>query len=208
MALTRKLLRGMNLTDEQVETIIEAHTETVDGLKNDIEKYKTDAEKLPGVQRELDDYKKTIGDTGEVVLKADFDRLQSEYDTYKADIKARETHTAKEAAFRNLLKEAGIDPKRIDAIVKITDIDGIELAEDGKIKDADTRTETVKKEFSEFVVTYGEHGANVPTPPANTSGGPVKSKDEIYAMKDGRYVLSASERQAELSKLYQSQKGE
>lgn len=26
MALTRKLLRGMGLTDEQVDTIIEAHT--------------------------------------------------------------------------------------------------------------------------------------------------------------------------------------
>ena len=33
MALTRKLLKGMGLTDEQVDTIIEAHTDTVDGLK-------------------------------------------------------------------------------------------------------------------------------------------------------------------------------
>lgn len=32
MALTRKLLKGMGLTDEQVDTIIEAHTDTVDGL--------------------------------------------------------------------------------------------------------------------------------------------------------------------------------
>ncbi len=208
MALSRRLLRGMNLTDEQVETIIEAHAETVDGLKNDIEKYKTDAEKLPGVQKELDDLKKTAGDNGEVVSKADYDRLLGEFDTYKASVTAKETRSAKDAAYRNLLTEAGIDPKRIDAIMKITDIDGIELAEDGKIKDADTRTETVKKDFSEFVVTYGEKGADVSTPPANTSGNPVKTKDEIYAMKDGRYVLSASERQAELTKLYQTQKGE
>ena len=34
MALTRKLLEGMGLTDEQVDTIIEAHTDTVDGLKS------------------------------------------------------------------------------------------------------------------------------------------------------------------------------
>ena len=32
MSITRKLLKGMGLTDEQVDTIIEAHTETVDGL--------------------------------------------------------------------------------------------------------------------------------------------------------------------------------
>ena len=36
MALTRKLLKGMGLTDEQVDTIIEAHTDTVDGLKEQV----------------------------------------------------------------------------------------------------------------------------------------------------------------------------
>lgn len=34
MALTRKLLKGMGLTEEQMDTIIEAHTDTVDGLKS------------------------------------------------------------------------------------------------------------------------------------------------------------------------------
>lgn len=58
MALTRKLLKGMGLTDEQVDTIIEAHTDTVDGLKADIGRYKADAEKLPGIQKELDDLKR------------------------------------------------------------------------------------------------------------------------------------------------------
>ena len=47
----------MGLTDEQVDSIIEMHTDTVDGLKADISKYKGDAEKLPGVQKELDDLK-------------------------------------------------------------------------------------------------------------------------------------------------------
>ena len=46
MALTRKLLKGMGLTDEQVDTIIEAHTDTVDGLKADVNRYKADAGQL------------------------------------------------------------------------------------------------------------------------------------------------------------------
>ena len=57
MALTRKLLKGMGLTDEQMDTIIEAHSDTVDGLKGELSKYKADAEKLPGVQKELEDLK-------------------------------------------------------------------------------------------------------------------------------------------------------
>ena len=63
MALTRKLLKGMGLTDEQVDTIIEAHTDTVDGLKADVSKYKSDAEKLAGVEKALNDLK-AMGDGG------------------------------------------------------------------------------------------------------------------------------------------------
>lgn len=37
MSITRKLLKGMGLTEEQVETIIEAHTETVTALKKEHE---------------------------------------------------------------------------------------------------------------------------------------------------------------------------
>ena len=45
MAITRKLLKGMGLTEEQQDTIIEAHTDTVNGLKADVERYKADAER-------------------------------------------------------------------------------------------------------------------------------------------------------------------
>lgn len=184
MALTRKLLRGMGLTDEQVETIIEAHTDTVDGLKEDINKYKEDAEKLPGVQKELDTLQKKVGDGEEVVPKADYDQLKDEYDNYKNDVTARETKTAKEAAYRTLLKEAGISSdRRIDSILKITDFSSIELAEDGKIKDADTVTENIKTEYSEWIGTVTEKGARVATPPTNTGGSPM-TKDQIIEIKD------------------------
>ena len=63
MSLTRKSLKAMGLTDEQVDSIIEMHTDTVDGLKADVSKYKSDAEKLAGVEKELNDLK-AIGDGG------------------------------------------------------------------------------------------------------------------------------------------------
>lgn len=198
MALTRKLLRGMGLTDEQVDTIIEAHVDATDGLKSETEKYKADAEKLPGVQRELDDLKKTIGDGGEAVSKADYDRLQKEFTDYKSDIAAKDAKAAKETAYRKLLEGAGIDPKRINAILKITDIDSIELAEDGKIKDADTRTESVKAEFADFVITRKEGGANVANPPKNDGGGNSVTKEQIMAIKDGSARRQAMAKNPEL----------
>ena len=57
MALTRSMLKGMNLTEEQVGAIIDAHKETVDALKEQRDNYKADAEKLADVQKELDDIK-------------------------------------------------------------------------------------------------------------------------------------------------------
>ena len=58
MALTRAFLKSMTLTDEQVSAIIEEHSATVTGLKNEISKYKEDAEKVPDLQEKLKDYEK------------------------------------------------------------------------------------------------------------------------------------------------------
>ena len=162
MALTRKLLKGMGLTEEQVDTIIEAHTETTDGLKKDIEKYKGDAEKLPGVQKELNDLK-TAGDGG---YKEKYEKEHADFEKYKADQTAKETRQAKETAYRELLKAAGVSEKRIPAILKVTDLNGIEMDGD-KIKDADKHTQTVKTEWADFVEKSNTTGASTTTPPAN-----------------------------------------
>ena len=55
MSLTRKLLKGMGLTDEQVDTIIEAHTDTVDGLKEQANAYKADAEHANTYRKIIED---------------------------------------------------------------------------------------------------------------------------------------------------------
>ena len=60
MALTRKFLSAMGIEDEKVDEIIGAHTETVNALKEQRDSYKADAEKLPAVQKELDDMKAAI----------------------------------------------------------------------------------------------------------------------------------------------------
>lgn len=154
MALTRKLLKGMGLTEEQMDTIIEAHTDTVDGLKSDLARYKADAEKLPGVQAELENLK-AKGDDG---WKDKHDKVKKEFDDYKREQMQKETKSAKESAYRELLKSAGISEKRIDSVLKITDLSSVEL-EDGKIKNADDLKKSIKEEWADFVVTTKQKGA-------------------------------------------------
>ena len=162
MALKRSFLKSMGLTDEQISAIIEAHTETVDGLKADIEKYKGDAEKLPAVQKELDDLK-AAGDGG---YKEKYEKEKKAFEDFKTAQTAKETRQAKENAYRELLKAAGVSEKRIPAILKVTDLNGIEMDGD-KIKDADKHTQTVKTEWAEFVESSNTVGANTNTPPTN-----------------------------------------
>lgn len=187
MALTRKMLKAMGIEEEKIDQIIEAHAETTDALKKERDEYKADADKLADVQKKLDKANETIakqGD-GEVVPKSDYDKIKKEYDDYKAGIDAEKTHNAKETAYRELLKAAGVSDKRISAVVKVTDIDAIELDKEGKIKDADARTNNIKTEWADFIETTTTHGAKTANPPANNGKGNGKTKEEIMAIKDG-----------------------
>ena len=177
MALTRKLLKGMGLTEEQMDTIIEAHTDTVDGLKSDIAKYKASADKLPGVQAELDSLK-AKGDDG---WKEKHDQVKKEFDDYKKAQTEKEAKAAKENAYRDLLKSAGINEKRIDAVLKVTDLSKVDM-EDGKIKGADELSKSIKEEWADFIVTTKQKGADTKEPPANNGG--TLSKKEIMEIKD------------------------
>lgn len=169
MALTRKLLKGMGLTEEQVDTIIEAHTDTVDGLKKDINKYKDDAEKLSTVQKELDDLK-AADDGG---FKQKYEDEKKAFEDYKAAQTAKETKQAKVNAYTAFLKSVGVSEKRIPSIIKVTDLDTVELEGD-KVKDAEKLTESVKTEWADFIETSNTNGANTNTPPANN---PSTDKD-------------------------------
>ena len=181
MALTRKFLATMGIEEDKVDEIIYAHTETVNGLKDEIDKYKTEAEKLPAVEQELADVKKSLTDKDKSPYKAQYeqavaekDELQKQFDDYKADIANKEVVANKKQAYRNLLKEMGISEKRLDSILKVTNIDGIEFNEDGSFKDKDALAEDIKSEWADFITTDGVQGADVETPETNT-GGSIKT---------------------------------
>ena len=170
MALTRKLLKGMGLADEQVETIIEAHTETVEGLKAEATRYKADAEALPGVQKQLEQAQAYLKAGEKDSYKVKYEALKEEFEGYKEIQSKKETHAAKESAYRALLKEAGISERRLEAVLKVSDVDSVELNESGGIKDAAKLTESVKTEWADFITTTSTQGAKTANPPTNNAG--------------------------------------
>ena len=182
MAFTRKMLKAMNIEEDKIEQIIDAHSETVDALKADRDAYKEDAAKLAAVQKELDALK-AKGDDG---YKAKYEAEKAAHDALKADIAAKETKKAKTDAYRELLKGANIDERRIATILRAEapTIDKIELDADGKIKNAEQYTESIKSDWADFIVTQSAKGANTATPPANGGAASTKTKEDIMKIKD------------------------
>jgi len=185
MALTRKFLSALGIEADKIDEIISAHTETVDALKQERDEYKATADKLPSVQKELDELKATVEKDGKDPYKVKYEAIKEEFDAYKSEQTAKETKAQKTAAYKALLAECGVADKRIDAVLRVSDVDGIKIDKDGKIEDAAKLKKSIAEEWSDFIVTKGQQGANTPTPPQN-NGNSTMTKADILKIKDTR----------------------
>lgn len=187
MALTRKALKELGLTEEQITSVIEGHSETVNALKEEIQTLKDETAKIPGLQRQIDEAKENANDG----YKQKYDDLKKEYKEYKTGIQQQAAEAKKKDAYMNLLTEVGVSEKRRASVMRVADLAGVELDENGKIKNADTLKNSIKEEWADFIETEGSEGARTSTPPGSDGG--KMTKDEILAIKD------AGERQAAIA---------
>lgn len=177
MALTRKFLSALGIEADKIDEIISAHTETVDGLKEQLKQAKEAADKLPKVQEQLDSLKEATKNSG------DYAKLKEEFDKYKADVANKETLAAKKAVLSKIAKDAGLSEAGVAKALKYTDFSTIELDDKGEAKDSKALLKSLKEEWPEYIKTTNTAGANTANPPAST-GKAYKSKDEIFAIKD------------------------
>ena len=196
MALTRKLLTAMGISAEQIEQIIEAHTETVTGLKqqnadlsDQLAKAKetgtADSDKLKDLQKKYDDLLEQVEADNKAREGKDYDALKKEYDDYKAEVQEKAVKSAKEKALRDLLSDMKVSDKGTSMIMKYMGVSGIELDEDGKLKDAASIKKAVKEDWSDYIPTVETKGADTKQPPTDGKGGGVaKTRDEFMAFKD------------------------
>lgn len=188
MALTKKMLKAMNLEDAQIEQIFEAHEESInalretrDSLQEELTKAKAEAERLATVEKDLVKANAKLEDAEETAEK--LKTLKKEYEDYKADVNAKAVTASKEKIYRDLLTKAGIPEKRQDAILRVTDLSAIKLDKEGKITNEKDLTDGIANDWADFIVKTETKGATTATPPANT-GGQKMSKDEIMKIKD------------------------
>ena len=185
MAFTRAELRealGEAYTDEIAGKIITLHRSVVDplrddldGAKRDVTRFKAEADKLPGVQKELDELKK-----GED-WKGKYEKEHQSFEDYKSQI-ARDAETAKvKAAYKKLLTEEKISEKTLDAVLNATDYSKMKLKEDGTLDGVEDLKKDIDTRWGGFRVAQRQRGEKVDNPPPGNPGGSDNSIREMTA---------------------------
>lgn len=188
MALTRSLLKEMNLNDEQIEKIITEHKNTVDGLKEQRDEYekerdtfkserdklKKDSEKLAETKKELDELKKDHVSAED--WKEKYEAKDKELTEYKADVEGKAQKAKVQDAYKKLLAECKVGEKHIASILKVTDFKDLKLNDDGTFDGVDDIKKKIEEDWSGFISSTGTKGASVETPPAGGKGSEGNSR--------------------------------
>ena len=175
MALTRSMLKSMTLTDEQISAIIDAHMETVEGLKKERDAFRTSAEAAEEVAKERDRLKNQLAQAGDAA------KVQAEFDSYRQQVEQDKLRGRKATALDKLLRDAGVVKDSFRTTLGRTwDMDKIELDDAGGIKDAAALTETVKRDYADFIAVTETQGTPPATPPAGD--GKAFTRAQIQAM--------------------------
>ena len=169
MALTREFIRKLakesdvELPKEFLDGIIAEHTAARNAYAE--EQVKAELAKQPTEK------------AGNVKDSEEYKTLKQSFDDYKAEVAAKETKAAKEAAYRAILKDANLSEKGIEKAIKYAEWDKIELEADGKLKGASDHIKAVKEEWAEYVTTTTTTGAKTSNPPANNGNSGVTKED-------------------------------
>lgn len=183
MAFTRKKLDAMGLTEEQKESLIELHMESVNALKAELDKFKDDASELSDVKEKLKKATEELENVKKDDYKAKYESEKAAHDKLKEDISNKETKTKKADAFKSFLKEKGYSDNAITKITKYGGyVDGVELDNEGKIADSDKLMANIEAEWGEYKPQAGTERHTPITPPV---GGKIaRTKEEILAIPD------------------------
>lgn len=184
--MNREFLKGLGLTDEQIEKAMAEHGKTVNKAKDDLAAVTTERDDLKG---QLTDRDKQLDDLsakakGNEDLTAEIDRLKADNATAVADYQAKLDKQAFDFTLEKSLTGAKVrNPKAVRALL---DTEKIKL--DGeKLLNLDDQL-TALKESDPYLFETEEAPPNSPTivPPGNPNGGNNEPSDP-FAAKLAKY---------------------
>lgn len=185
MSFKREEIReilGEAYTDEIAGKLVSLHRTVVDPLKDqlddakrDVTKFKTEAEKVPGLEKKVKDLE------GGEDWKAKYEKEKTDHQAYRDQV-AQEATTAKvKAAYKKLLTEEKISEKTLDSILNATDYSKMKLKEDGSLDGVEDLKKDIDAKWGGFRVTQRQRGEKVDNPPAGAPSGSESAVREMTA---------------------------
>lgn len=166
-AKVREILSTAGVDSEHmgaaVDAIIDGNVASVEALREEVAKWKTEAEKLAGVQKELDDLRASTDSE----WKQKYDTEHEAFEAFKRQTAEQRAQAEKVELYRELLRSENVADRRIDSILRVTDFSQM-VVKDGKLDNADALREGIRTEWADFIMSPKTHGTPVETPPAST----------------------------------------
>lgn len=178
MALTQAMLKAMGIEDEKRDQIMEAHQGVLESIKAERDELKEEAAKVPTLEKAIEEFKASQPTED---WEKKYNELKEEFDGFKTKVEAEQAEMEKARLYRAMLREAGVDERRIEPIMKVTDLSGVGV-EDGAIADRETVMKAIAEEWGGFIAQTSTQGADVEEPPSNV--GAKMTRDEIMSIKD------------------------
>ena len=168
MAFTREFIRRLakeseiELPKEFIDGLMTKHANVRDGYAEEQVKAALANQPKPK-PTESEEYK---------ALQKKFDDEKAAHDKLKTEVATKETNGKKSDALKAMLKAAGYSEKGVDKIAKYGNyLDGVELDENGSIKNSDALIKTISDEWGEYIETKTATGAQTATPPTGYGTG-------------------------------------
>ena len=146
MSLSRTDLKLIGLNDDQIESVIAAHSETVSALKQKYSELearyssvKENADRLPAVQKELDDLRK--------------EDYKGKYDNLFASVEKGKARAAKETAVKAYYEGKNIRGQNLTIAMRGTDLDALQLDDSGNLADTAALDALVDGDFRPLVTS-------------------------------------------------------
>lgn len=188
--MNREELKALGLSDEQVESVMRSHGKSINDLKEK-------ADKVDGLESQIDDYKQQIEERDEQLqelgekakgneeLTEQINKLKEQNETTKNEYEEKLQSQTFDFTLDKALTNAGV--RNSKAVKALLDTESIKL--DGeKLLGLDDQLEALK-ESEEYLFKTEEPPANDPqiVRPGNPNGGGSNQEQDPFAAKLAKY---------------------
>jgi len=121
----------------------EKYNEKANEVQEKADELKATTDKMTDLQTQVE---KLSGAEGEQEkLKEKLEAINGEFETFKSESESRLSNVKKTQAIERGLRDAQANPETIDLLITRFDLEKIELADDGNVKEWDKHLETLKE---------------------------------------------------------------